>query len=74
MTDAPIARGREWVEGLQSRDGGWGAFDADNSYYLSQQHSLSPIMARCWTRRPRMFRAAASACWRSLVSRMTIRA
>jgi squalene-hopene/tetraprenyl-beta-curcumene cyclase len=31
--DAAIARGREWVEGLQSRDGGWGAFDADNSYY-----------------------------------------
>ncbi|HEX3753794.1 MAG TPA: squalene--hopene cyclase [Rhizomicrobium sp.] len=29
----PIARAREWVEGLQSRDGGWGAFDADNSYY-----------------------------------------
>jgi squalene-hopene/tetraprenyl-beta-curcumene cyclase len=29
----PIARGAEWVEGLQSRDGGWGAFDADNSYY-----------------------------------------
>src|ERR1019366_4895454 len=28
-----IARGREWVEGLQSRDGGWGAFDADNVYY-----------------------------------------
>ena len=21
------------MEGLQSRDGGWGAFDADNSYY-----------------------------------------
>jgi squalene-hopene/tetraprenyl-beta-curcumene cyclase len=31
--DVAIARGREWVEGLQSRDGGWGAFDADNSYY-----------------------------------------
>ena len=32
----PIARGREWVEGLQSRGGGWGAFDADNSYtYLN---------------------------------------
>ncbi|MEO8300460.1 MAG: squalene--hopene cyclase, partial [Rhizomicrobium sp.] len=31
-----IARGAEWVEGLQSRDGGWGAFDADNSYtYLN---------------------------------------
>jgi squalene-hopene/tetraprenyl-beta-curcumene cyclase len=29
----PVARGREWVEGLQSRGGGWGAFDADNSYY-----------------------------------------
>jgi squalene-hopene/tetraprenyl-beta-curcumene cyclase len=25
-----VARAREWVEGLQSRDGGWGAFDADN--------------------------------------------
>jgi len=31
--DAAIARGAEWVEGLQSHDGGWGAFDADNSYY-----------------------------------------
>jgi squalene-hopene/tetraprenyl-beta-curcumene cyclase len=31
-----IARGREWVEGLQSRNGGWGAFDADNGYeYLN---------------------------------------
>jgi squalene-hopene/tetraprenyl-beta-curcumene cyclase len=29
----PIARGREWVEGLQSKNGGWGAFDADNAYY-----------------------------------------
>jgi squalene-hopene/tetraprenyl-beta-curcumene cyclase len=28
-----IARGREWVEGLQSRNGGWAAFDADNAYY-----------------------------------------
>ncbi len=28
-----IGRGREWVEGLQSRNGGWGAFDADNVYY-----------------------------------------
>ena len=30
---AAIARAREWVEGLQSRDGGWAAFDADNSYH-----------------------------------------
>jgi squalene-hopene/tetraprenyl-beta-curcumene cyclase len=29
-------RGREWVCGLQSRNGGWGAFDADNDYlYLN---------------------------------------
>ena len=28
-----IARGAEWVDGLQSRNGGWGAFDADNSYF-----------------------------------------
>ncbi len=31
--DEAIARGREWTVGLQSRDGGWGAFDADNSYH-----------------------------------------
>jgi squalene-hopene/tetraprenyl-beta-curcumene cyclase len=28
-----IARGREWVVGLQSKNGGWGAFDADNTYH-----------------------------------------
>ena len=31
--DGAIDRGREWIEGLQSRNGGWGAFDADNSYH-----------------------------------------
>jgi squalene-hopene/tetraprenyl-beta-curcumene cyclase len=31
--DEAIARGREWVLGLQCKDGGWGAFDADNSYH-----------------------------------------
>ncbi|WP_235529668.1 squalene--hopene cyclase [Sphingomonas sp. Leaf242] len=31
-----IERGVEWTVGLQSRNGGWGAFDADNSYdYLN---------------------------------------
>ncbi len=34
--DEAIARAREWVVGLQSRNGGWAAFDADNtSYYLN---------------------------------------
>ncbi|HKU94263.1 MAG TPA: squalene--hopene cyclase, partial [Vineibacter sp.] len=28
-----IERGAEWVVGLQSRNGGWGAFDADNTYH-----------------------------------------
>jgi squalene-hopene/tetraprenyl-beta-curcumene cyclase len=32
-----IARASEWVAGMQSKNGGWGAFDADNSYeYLNQ--------------------------------------
>jgi len=32
----PIARAAEWVGGLQSRDGGFAAFDADNTYeYLN---------------------------------------
>jgi squalene-hopene/tetraprenyl-beta-curcumene cyclase len=32
----PIARGREWIEAMQSRNGGFGAFDADNNYdYLN---------------------------------------
>ncbi len=28
-----IARAAEWITGMQSRNGGWGAFDADNNYY-----------------------------------------
>jgi squalene-hopene/tetraprenyl-beta-curcumene cyclase len=34
--DEAIERGQEWIVGLQSKNGGWGAFDADNSYdYLN---------------------------------------
>ena len=34
--DGAIARGREWIEGMQSRNGGWGAFDVDNEFeYLN---------------------------------------
>ena len=28
-----IARAREWIEGLQSSNGAWAAFDADNTYH-----------------------------------------
>jgi squalene-hopene/tetraprenyl-beta-curcumene cyclase len=32
-----IARANEWIVGMQSKNGGWGAFDADNTYeYLNQ--------------------------------------
>ncbi len=30
---ASLDRAREWVLGMQCRDGGWGAFDADNTHY-----------------------------------------
>ena len=28
-----ISRARDWIIGMQSRDGGWGAFDADNDHH-----------------------------------------
>jgi squalene-hopene/tetraprenyl-beta-curcumene cyclase len=31
--DEAMARGEEWVVGMQSANGGWGAFDADNTYH-----------------------------------------
>jgi squalene-hopene/tetraprenyl-beta-curcumene cyclase len=31
--DGAVARAREWIEGLLSRNGAWGAFDADNTHY-----------------------------------------
>jgi len=31
-----IDRGVEWIIGMQSKNGGWGAFDADNEYYFLQ--------------------------------------
>src|ERR1700751_1636751 len=34
--DAAIDRGREWIDGMQSRDGGWASFDVNNlEYYLN---------------------------------------
>ncbi|HEU5331711.1 MAG TPA: squalene--hopene cyclase [Actinocrinis sp.] len=32
--DGAIERGVAWMAGMQSKDGGWGAFDADNTRYL----------------------------------------
>ncbi len=31
-----VQRAVEWTIGMQSRNGGWGAFDADNEYYFLQ--------------------------------------
>jgi squalene-hopene/tetraprenyl-beta-curcumene cyclase len=36
MYGESIARGREWIVGMQSSDGGWGAFEPENTqYYLN---------------------------------------
>jgi squalene-hopene/tetraprenyl-beta-curcumene cyclase len=32
-----IERARRWLDGMQSADGGWGAFDADNTRTLARQ-------------------------------------
>lgn len=31
--DHAIQRGAEWIKGMQSRNGGWAAFDVDNTYH-----------------------------------------
>jgi squalene-hopene/tetraprenyl-beta-curcumene cyclase len=35
--DGAVARALEWIEGMQSSDGGWGAFDADNTRGLVRE-------------------------------------
>jgi len=35
--EAAVRRGVEWTVGMQSRDGGWGAFDADNTRELAYE-------------------------------------
>nr|WP_328798944.1 squalene--hopene cyclase [Rhodovarius lipocyclicus] len=32
-SEAAVTRARDWVVGMQSKGGGWGAFDADNNYH-----------------------------------------
>ncbi|MFI6763042.1 squalene--hopene cyclase [Micromonospora sp. NPDC050417] len=36
-TPAALERGEQWLRGMQSRDGGWGAFDADNTRTLARE-------------------------------------
>ena len=31
---AAVARARDWILGMQSRNGGWGSFDADNNHHF----------------------------------------
>ena len=56
--DESVARAEAWVLGMQSKDGGWGAFDADNNkYYLNHipfadhgallDPSTADVTARC---------------------------
>ena len=48
-----IERGRDWIVGLQSSNGGWGAFDVDNDERISEQYSVcrSRRLARSADRR-----------------------
>ena len=37
VPDSDRSRAQEWVVGMQSENGGWAAFDADNEYYYLNQ-------------------------------------
>ena len=43
---AAIDRGVAWLRGMQSRDGGWGAFDADNTHTLADQAAVLRLRRR----------------------------
>jgi len=78
--DAPVARAAAWLTGMQSKGGGFGAFDADNTYhYLNEipfaDHGAlldpptSDVSARCLTLLSRLggpYRAACDRCLRYL--------
>jgi squalene-hopene/tetraprenyl-beta-curcumene cyclase len=34
QSQAAIGRAIRWLAGMQSKNGGWGAFDADNTWYI----------------------------------------
>ena len=48
---AAVDRGVAWTVGMQSRDGGWGAFDADNTRDAGRPSCRSATSARSSTRR-----------------------
>ena len=50
--DEAVALARDWILGMQSRNGGWGAFDADNDYQFPQPHPVRRPRRPAGTRRP----------------------
>jgi squalene-hopene/tetraprenyl-beta-curcumene cyclase len=44
-TSAAAERGLQWAVGMQSKDGGWGAFDADNTHRLAEKLPFSDFGA-----------------------------
>jgi squalene-hopene/tetraprenyl-beta-curcumene cyclase len=74
---AAIARAKEWIVGMQSGNGGWGAFDADNEYYYLNNipfadHGalLDPptedVSARCLSMLAQLGDSASSAATRAI--------
>ena len=79
--DAAIARAREWIEGMQSSNGGWAAFDVDNlEYYLNNipfsDHGalLDPptedVTARCLSMLAQLGETAQTSKWSRTGSRI----
>ena len=64
----PRARSRAAPNGswaCRAANGGWGAFDADNTHYLSEQHPVRRSRRAARSADRRRDRRAASACWPS---------
>ncbi len=63
-----IDRAVEWIFGLQSKNGGWGAFDVDNEYYYLNHIPFADHGALLDPPTADVSRAA-SRCWRSSATR-----
>ena len=66
--DESIARATEWIVGLQCKDGGWAAFDADNAYHYLNNIPFADHGALLDPPTADLDRRAACRCWRSLAS------